>query len=241
MQPPEDFSSGGAQWYLVTHVLRLIWIISFDIISRCDPVIATSVRPASAFSASYMTRQNKNLIASWQHILSVCAVRRPFQSRGWAETGITQLLFIQEQQPVWRSGHSPQPPVTTRAVKQRGRRQQAPPARRPRCRWSVWWERLRTELAAGGAEEQPEPTPVCLPKTRTTQHDCSAPFFLCNFTDWHANKCRVLPVPSSSERCSSTAGGGAGAGIPFLPPASASVCPKFTKLAYRRWPVAGFK
>ncbi len=28
---------------------------------------------------------------------------------------------------------------------------------------------------------------------------------------------------------------------PILPPTSASVCPKFIKLAYRRWPVTGFQ
>lgn len=39
--------------------------------------------------------------------------------------------------------------------------------------------------------------------------------YLYIFIQSHANKCLVLPVPSSSERCSSTKEGGAGAGIPF--------------------------
>lgn len=53
--------------------------------------------------------------------------------------------------------------------------------------------------------------------------------------------CLILPVLSSSNRCSSTTGGGAGAGIPFLPPTFARLCPKYTKLAFRRWPLTGWK
>lgn len=74
---------------------------------------------------------------------------------------------------------------------------------------------IATERSRGGnyrAVKQAEPTPNWLDGTRI---NVNLHVLSCHFSACQVNVCVVLPVLFSSGRCSSIAGDGAGAGIPF--------------------------